>query len=406
MVVTAGPTVSTDSGSAQFVSGDNTTSTPVAVDPGILLTDGSSTTLVSATVAITGNFQGNHDQLLFTANPATMGNISGAYDSSTGVLTLTAAGGASLLQWQNALASIQFTNDLVVPSSSTRTVSFQINDGTLTSSTATRNVTVTATDQTPVIGAGGNTVSFVAGDNTASTAVAVNDAITVGDLDGGPLQQAVVTITGHYEATDVLAFNNNSTALYGNISAVYANGTLTLTSSGSQATLAQWQNALQGRHLRLDGHYAGRTRAHRQLRDQRRHQDQHRGHLHRDRRRYRPDTGDRRLVGSLTFTQGDNVPSTPVVIDSGITVSDRDNATLTQANVVIASGYDANGDTLLFTNDGSTMGNITGAYSNGVLALSSAGGTATLAQWQAARARSALPIRPPRRTARSASSAS
>ncbi|KVG08690.1 hypothetical protein WJ24_00605 [Burkholderia vietnamiensis] len=384
MVVTAGPTVSTDSGSAQFVSGDNTTSTPVAVDPGILLTDGSSTTLVSATVAITGNFQGNHDQLLFTANPATMGNISGAYDGSTGVLTLTAAGGASLLQWQNALASIQFTNDLVVPSSSTRTVSFQINDGTLTSSTATRNVTVTATDQTPVIGAGGNTVSFVAGDNTASTAVAVNDAITVGDLDGGPLQQAVVTITGHYEATDVLAFNNNSTALYGNISAVYANGTLTLTSSGSQATLAQWQNALRavtydstaitpGALARTvsfaisDGTKTSTAAT--------------------------PtvtvaDTDQTPVIGgssgSLTFTQGDNVPSTPVVIDSGITVSDRDNATLTQANVVIASGYDANGDTLLFTNDGSTMGNITGAYSNGVLALSSAGGTATLAQWQAA----------------------
>ncbi|WP_447361625.1 DUF4347 domain-containing protein [Burkholderia vietnamiensis] len=384
MVVTAGPTVSTDSGSAQFVSGDNTTSTPVAVDPGILLTDGSSTTLVSATVAITGNFQGNHDQLLFTANPATMGNISGAYDGSTGVLTLTAAGGASLLQWQNALASIQFTNDLVVPSSSTRTVSFQINDGTLTSSTATRNVTVTATDQTPVIGAGGNTVSFVAGDNTASTAVAVNDAITVGDLDGGPLQQAVVTITGHYEATDVLAFNNNSTALYGNISAVYANGTLTLTSSGNQATLAQWQNALRAVTYDSTAITPGalaRTVSF-AISDGTKTSTAATSTV------TVADTDQTPVIGgssgSLTFTQGDNVPSTPVVIDSGITVSDRDNATLTQANVVIASGYDANGDTLLFTNDGSTMGNITGAYSNGVLALSSAGGTATLAQWQAA----------------------
>ncbi|KVE33189.1 hypothetical protein WI93_24530 [Burkholderia vietnamiensis] len=384
MVVTAGPTVSTDSGSAQFVSGDNTTSTPVAVDPGILLTDGSSTTLVSATVAITGNFQGNHDQLLFTANPATMGNISGAYDGSTGVLTLTAAGGASLLQWQNALASIQFTNDLVVPSSSTRTVSFQINDGTLTSSTATRNVTVTATDQTPVIGAGGNTVSFVAGDNTASTAVAVNDAITVGDLDGGPLQQAVVTITGHYEATDVLAFNNSNSALYGNISAVYANGTLTLTSSGSQATLAQWQNALRAVTYNSTAITPGalaRTVSF-AVSDGTKTSSAATSTV------TVADTDQTPVIGgssgSLTFTQGDNVPSTPVVVDSGITVSDRDNATLTQANVVIASGYDANGDTLLFTNDGSTMGNITGMYSNGVLVLTSSNGSATLAQWQAA----------------------
>ena len=88
--------------------------------------------------------------------------------------------------------------------------------------------------------------------------------------------------------------------------------------------------------------------------------------------------------GNVTFTQGDNAPATPIVIDSGITLSDRDNTTLTQANVVIASGFDAIGDTLLFTNDGSTMGNIVGTYAKGTLALTSMGGSATLAQWQSA----------------------
>jgi len=384
MVVTLGPTVSTDIGSAQFVSGDNATSTPVAVDAGVLLADGNSSTLVSATVSITGNFQVNHDELVFIGNPSTMGDISGVYDSGTGILTLTASGGASLLQWQNALASIKFTNDLVVPSTATRTVSYQINDGTLTSSVATRTVAVTATDQTPVLGAGGNTAAFVAGDNAASTAVAVNNAITVTDLDGGPLQQAVISITGNYESTDVLAFNNNNTALYGNISATYVNGVLTLSSLNNQATLAQWQNALQAVTYKSNAVTPGN--AARTV-----------SFVVSDGTKTSTavtstvtvtDTDQTPIIhgssGIATFTQGDNASSTPIVIDGGITLSDLDNSTLTQARVVISTGYDSNGDFLLFTNDGSTMGNITGSYSNGVLVLTSSNGTATLAQWQSA----------------------
>ncbi|WP_246794390.1 DUF4347 domain-containing protein [Burkholderia perseverans] len=384
MVVTLGPTVSTDVGSAQFVSGDNATSTPVAVDAGVLLADGNSSTLVSATVSITGNFQINHDELVFIGNPSTMGNISGVYDSGTGILTLTAAGGASLLQWQNALASIKFTNDLVVPSTLTRTVSYQINDGTLTSAVATRTVAVTATDQTPLLGGGGNTAAFVAGDNAASTAVAVNSAIAVTDLDGGPLQQAVISITAHYEATDVLAFNNNNTALYGNISATYVNGVLTLTSSGNQATLTQWQNALQAVTYNSTAVTPGngaRTVTF-SVSDGTKTSTAITSTV------TVTDTDQTPIIhgstGNATFTQGDNASSTPIVIDPAITLSDLDNTTLAQAHVVISSGYDSNGDFLLFTNDGSTMGNIVGSYSNGILVLISQNSTATLAQWQAA----------------------
>ncbi|MEK6347046.1 MAG: DUF4347 domain-containing protein [Burkholderia sp.] len=382
--VTVGPKLTTDSGSAAFVSGDNTTSTPVAVDAGITVTDGNSATLTSATVSITGNFQINHDELVFIGNPSTMGNISGVYDSGTGVLTLTSAGGASLAQWQNALRSISFTNDLVTPSTATRTVSYQINDGSLTSAVATRTVAVTATDQTPVLGAGGNTAAFVAGDNAASTAVAVNNAITVGDLDGGPLQQAVISITAHYEATDVLAFNNNNTALYGNISATYVNGVLTLSSSGNQATLAQWQNALRAVTYNSTAVTPGNSARTVSFTVN----DGTKTSTAATSTVTVTDTDQTPIIhgssGNATFTQGDNVASAPIVIDPAITLSDLDNTTLTQARVVISTGYDANGDFLLFTNNGSTMGNITGSYSNGVLVLTSQNGSATLAQWQAA----------------------
>src|SRR5690606_1300669 len=52
----------------------------------------------------------------------------------------------------------------------------------------------------------------------------------------------------------------------------------------------------------------------------------------------------------------------------------------------ISDNFQSDWDLLSFTNDGSTMGNITASYdaATGVLSLSSAGATATLAQWQAA----------------------
>ncbi|MGN4065834.1 DUF4347 domain-containing protein [Burkholderia gladioli] len=384
VVVTAGPTVTTDSGSAAFISGDNTASTPVAVDAGIVVSDGTSTTLASATVQITGNFQVNHDQLLFTNNPATMGDISAIYNTSTGLLTLTSASGtASLAQWQAALRAVSFTSDLVVPSNATRTVSFRINDGTLVSPVANRSVSVTAVDQTPIIGGGGTTVNFTAGDNTVSTPVVIDNAITVADADGGPLHTATVTISGNLQPTDVLAFNNNNSALYGDIQATYSNGVLTLSSSSTTATLAQWQAALRAvtytstaitpsnlsRTVTFgisDGtKSSGTVSATVNVADT----DQ------------TPQISG--SSGTVTLTQGDNTSSTPVTVDGGIVVSDLDNGTLASATVTISNFQDG-GDVLLFIGNPSTMGNINGSYSNGVLTLSSAGNSATVAQWQAA----------------------
>ena len=78
--------------------------------------------------------------------------------------------------------------------------------------------------------------------------------------------------------------------------------------------------------------------------------------------------------------------STPVAIDTGIALSDADNATLASATVQIGAGFVASEDLLGFNNDGLTMGNIAAPYdaAHGTLTLTSAGGTATLAQWQAA----------------------
>ena len=83
---------------------------------------------------------------------------------------------------------------------------------------------------------------------------------------------------------------------------------------------------------------------------------------------------------AATFTEG----SAPLVLVPGLTLSDADHATLAAAQWRISSGYASAQDELRFANDGLTMGNIVASYSAGTLSLSSAGQTATLAQWQAA----------------------
>src|SRR6185437_11108057 len=114
--MTAPPAITTDSGSAAFVAGDNTASTPVAIDSGLTVTDGSATTLASTTVAITGGFQSGQDVLAFTNDGSTMGNITASYNAATGVMTLTSSSAtATLAQWQSALRSITYTDTAVTP---------------------------------------------------------------------------------------------------------------------------------------------------------------------------------------------------------------------------------------------------------------------------------------------------
>ena len=76
--------------------------------------------------------------------------------------------------------------------------------------------------------------------------------------------------------------------------------------------------------------------------------------------------------------------SVATAINTVITVADQDNTTLTSATVSISGGYVAGQDVLSFTNVSGTMGNIAASVTGGVMTLTSAGGTATLAQWQSA----------------------
>lgn len=89
--------------------------------------------------------------------------------------------------------------------------------------------------------------------------------------------------------------------------------------------------------------------------------------------------------GTTAFLEGNNVASTPVAVDAGITVSDPDSALLYSASVQITVNFQSAEDLLGFTDDPGTMGDISGSYDSGTgqLTLTSSGG-ASAAQWQAA----------------------
>ncbi|MBB6563755.1 hypothetical protein HNP48_006479, partial [Acidovorax soli] len=385
----AAPLATTSGGTTAFTEGANVASTPVAIDSGITVSDTDNTTLASATVSITGGFQSSEDALGFTNNPATMGNINGSYNSSTGVLSLSSAGAtATKAQWQAALQSVTYTNNSDTPNTSDRTISFVVNDGIANSSAATKTLSVAAVNDTPVSTASGGSTAFTEGNNAASTPVAVDSGFTVTDGDNATLASATVSISGGFQnGEDALAFTNNP-ATMGNISGSYnaATGVMTLTSAGATATTAQWQAALRSvtysnssetpntgnrtvSFTTNDGTADGNTST---------------------KTVTIASTNDTPVAtasgGTTAFTEGANVTSTPVVVDTGITLSDVDSTTLASATVSITGGLQTSEDELAFANNPATMGNISGSYNSatGVLSLSSAGATATKAQWQAA----------------------
>jgi autotransporter-associated beta strand protein len=149
--VNSEPVVTTTGGATAFIEG-NAVSIPVVIDSGITVSDLDNTTLASATVSITSNFQSAEDVLAFTHDSTTMGNISAGYDAATGVLTLTSSGAtATLAEWQSALASVTYTNSSRTPNTATRQLSFVINDGVVASAAGTKDVSVTAVNNTPII---------------------------------------------------------------------------------------------------------------------------------------------------------------------------------------------------------------------------------------------------------------
>ncbi len=387
--VVAGPQISV--GTDNSVNYDEN-GAAVAVDSGLTLTDPAGANITSATVTISSGYVSGD----LLAIPA--GDISGGKFESTNITVtsfntttdqLVLSGTDTAANYQAALDAItySFTANPTTAGTS-RTLTYSATDANSTTSAAGVTSTVELIHVAPVVTAGTPSVTF---DGGSTTPVVLDSGITVADSDsGGTLASATVSISSGYITGDTLNFTNNSSTM-GNIAiSTNSGGQLVLTSAGDTATLAQWDAALQSVSYSFtpsgddptggsandtsrtiswvvnDGSTSNGTSN-------------------------TPTTTLSVVHEAPVVTAGtpsvtfDGGSTTPVVLDSGITVADSDSGgTLASATVSISSGY-ITGDTLNFTNNSSTMGNIAiSTNSGGQLVLTSAGDTATLAQWDAA----------------------
>jgi hypothetical protein len=202
-----------------------------AINTAITVSDVDNATLASATVSITGNFASGEDVLGFV-NGAGMGNIAGAYNALTGVMTLSSAGAtATVAQWQTALRAVTYLDSSNNPSTLARTISYVVNDGAANSNTVTSTVNITAVNDAPTLS--GVPATYAATEQT--TLNLAGTGITVGDVDGGPPGSETLTLS---VVSGVL-----NAAAGGSGAGVAGSGSNTLTLTG---TIAQLNNLLTG----------------------------------------------------------------------------------------------------------------------------------------------------------------
>ncbi|PLX34186.1 MAG: hypothetical protein C0605_14420, partial [Hyphomicrobiales bacterium] len=157
-------------GSVLYYSGTPST---VAVDPGLTITDVDSPNLSSATVSFGNGFLADQDRLLFTDQLG----ITGSYNQSTGVLTLT--GTASLADYQTALRSVAYEDIKATPTSGRLDVNFTVNDGVTDSAVDTRTLQIDSSP-TPRIN---NDAGTVDEGNSVVIDLLANDSDPEGILD-------------------------------------------------------------------------------------------------------------------------------------------------------------------------------------------------------------------------------
>ncbi len=303
--------------------------------------------LAGATLSFTAGFVTGQDVLGFTDQ----NGIVGSFNAGTGVLTLT--GSATLAQYQTALRSITYANGSDAPSTTARTLSLVVSDGSLSSIAVTRTVNVTAVNDAPA-----GTNGAVTTNEDADYTFAAGDFGFTDPNDSPANTLAAVTIT---TLPSLGTLTNNGVAVTAGQSipvADIAGGLLKFTpvanANGSPYTAFTFQVQDNGAGTNID---------------------------------LSPNTltvnvtavNDAPVVaatgGAAAFVAGGSA----VAVDAGVSLVDIDSPNLAGATVSITANFASGQDQLLFTN----QNGIAGSYnaSTGVLTLS---GSATLAQYQTA----------------------
>jgi hypothetical protein len=349
----APPTLGGLTGTASFTEGAD----PVKVASSLTVTDPEGDELHSATVSITGGLKAAEDKLDLVTDDG-MGDIEKNYDSTTGVLTLTSAGGVTEAQMQAALRAVTYSNSSQAPDTGIRTINVVVNDGQANSSPGTRVLTVTGVNDAPA----GADKTITINEDAPRALTAADFGLT--DTDGNTLA-SVKIVTSPLSG---LQYNGAGIDSGSNISLADINaGKLIYTppADASGTGLASFTFKVQDNGGTANGGVDLDPSANTITFDVTAVNDA-------------PVIAHSGLVSA--FAEG----SAPVSVSPNATVSDVDSASLTSATVSITNNFQAGYDTLGFTN-AAGMSEIAGDYnaSTGVLTLSDTDG-ATPAEWQAA----------------------
>ena len=340
---------------------------PVTLDGNaISIVDPSGTTLIGATVSITGGGQ-TGDVLSFNSSTNTEtfsdnDTITASYSNTNGSGVLTLSGTASINDYQDALEQVQFGFNSTINGGTdvdptaggtdlSRTISWAVSDASGTSTAQTTSLTVVHTAPTVTAGAA---ATYEIG---ASAAVLADSGATVSDPDsGGDLTGATVTIgSGFVSGADELTIDGLTNGAIieanGTISFAFSGNALTLTTTGT-TTLADYRAALELVAFSTTSTTPGSRTIQWSAADG----SATNGTSTTATSTVNVATGPQITAdGSATFDGG----ASPVTLDSGLSISDVGSTTLSGARVTIAGAI--SGDTLVL--DGATSG--TGTIDNG-----------------------------------------
>lgn len=194
---------SNGTGGVTYTEGDP----PVKIAPILAIADDGNDDIIGAQVAIT-NYVAGEDELIFT-NQA---SITGNFDATTGVLTLT--GYATLAQYESALQSVAYQNTSVSPDETTRVIQFSATDFDATDplldgiNDFTTTIEVIAVNEPPSIASATETTQFgsqITIDLCSISSDPDNDALTFSILN--VLSGATTSINGCNLVVDYSAVN-------------------------------------------------------------------------------------------------------------------------------------------------------------------------------------------------------
>ena len=219
---------------------ENDTATPV--DAALTLSDIDSIQLSAASVTISANHQNGQDVLAVVD----AFGITSAWNAATGVLSFS--GSATVAHYQAVLRSVTYVNTSDNPNTARRTVTFNVtDDGALPSNNASRNISVAALNDAPVLAAASPYLSGITEDevNNGGQTVASFVGSTISDADSASASLGIA-ITAAMNGNANWQFSLDNGASWNSVGAVSDSAALLLRRTDLLRLVPNAMNATMG----------------------------------------------------------------------------------------------------------------------------------------------------------------